>query len=373
MTPPTPTDLPGTSTAPRGVASPATEAGSDDLTRWQRLPKVLLHEHLDGGLRPATLLALLRRRGLASPAATEAELADWFRARAQAGSLTEYLRGFELTVAAMADEAALEQVAFEAAEDARTDGCLMAEFRIAPLLFEPLGLPPEVVVAALWAGLQRSPLPSGLILCAMRQDSAASSLRVAALVARLQHAGVVGFDLAGPELGFPPSRHAAALAALREQGLPITCHAGEADGGERVLEAARLGAVRIGHGVRLAASLAGPAGPALRDELIERGVHLEVCVTSNLHTGAVPDLASHPIGRLREAGLSVSFHTDNRLISMTRLSEEARLLHDRLGFSEAALRDMGLAAARASFLPAAWRALATNKFVSDVAFHSRTP
>ena len=240
------------------IAAPAIENDPDPLARWRRLPKVLLHEHLDGGLRPATLLALLRRRGLASPAASAAELADWFRARAQAGSLTEYLRGFELTVAAMADEAALEQVAFEAAEDARTDGCLMAEFRIAPLLFEPLGLPPDAVVAALLAGLRRSPLPSGLILCAMRQDSVASSLRVAELVARHRHDGVVGFDLAGPELGFPPSRHAPALAALREQGLPVTCHAGEADDGERVLEAARLGARRIGHGVRLATRLAGP-------------------------------------------------------------------------------------------------------------------
>ena len=146
--------------------------------RLQALPKVLLHEHLDGGLRPATLLELLRARGLAAPAPDAAALAAWFDARAHAGSLTEYLRGFALTVAAMASPAALARVAFEAAEDARLDGCVLAEFRIAPLLFEPLGVPPEAAVEALLAGLRQSPLPSGLILCAMRDQPAAHSERV---------------------------------------------------------------------------------------------------------------------------------------------------------------------------------------------------
>ena len=141
------------------------------------MPKVLLHEHLDGSLRAATLFELLRSRGLARPAADVAGLTRWFDERAHAGSLTEYLRGFDLTVAAMATPAALERVAFEAAEDAREDGCVLAEFRIAPLLFEAHGVAGEVAVEALLAGLARSALPSGLIVCAMRHLPETQTLR----------------------------------------------------------------------------------------------------------------------------------------------------------------------------------------------------
>ncbi|MBT2321416.1 adenosine deaminase family protein [Variovorax paradoxus] len=334
------------------MAAPLSPALAQHL---QALPKILLHEHLDGGLRPATLLELLRARGLASPARDAEALARWFGARAHAGSLAEYLRGFALTVAAMASPAALARVAFEAAEDARLDGCVLAEFRIAPTLFEPMGVPPEAAVEALLAGLRRSPLPSGLILCAMREQHSAHSERVLGLALRYRDEGVVGFDLAGAEWGHPPSRHAAAFAMARDAGLPITCHAGEADAAERVLEAARLGARRIGHGVRLADALGAAAGSAARamlDEVRERGVHLELCPTSNVHTGAAASLAAHPIRRLRQAGLSVSFHTDNRLMSMVSMSGEAMDLvrHNGLGLHD--LGVMSLQAAEHSFLPA---------------------
>src|SRR5512134_2164073 len=170
--------------------------------QWSRaLPKVLLHDHLDGGLRPATLLELLRARGLPAPADDAAALAAWFDARAHAGSLNEYLRGFALTVAAMATPPGLERVAFEAAEDARADGCVLAEFRIAPALFEAHGLSAEAAVEALLQGLRRSALPSGLILCSMRERSTAEAERVAALAARYLGQGVIAFDLAGAELG----------------------------------------------------------------------------------------------------------------------------------------------------------------------------
>ena len=158
---------------------------ADDIDALARaLPKVLLHDHLDGGLRPATLLELLRQRGLSAPAADAQALAAWFDARAHAGSLRQYLRGFALTVAAMASLSALQRVAFEAAEDVRADGCVLAEFRIAPLLFEPHGLAVEAAIEAMLQGLQRSVLPSGLILCAMRERSVAEAERVAQLARR---------------------------------------------------------------------------------------------------------------------------------------------------------------------------------------------
>jgi hypothetical protein len=165
-------------------------------------------------------------------------LAAWFDARAHAGSLVEYLRGFALTVAAMATPEALERVAFEAAEDALAEGCVLAEFRIAPLLFEAHGVAGDVAVAGLLAGLARSRLPSGLIVCAMRQLPPAQTVRAAELALRWQGRGVVGFDLAGPEAGWPAGRARAALALVREAGLPLTLHAGEADAAERVLEPA---------------------------------------------------------------------------------------------------------------------------------------
>ncbi|MBI3367447.1 MAG: adenosine deaminase family protein [Burkholderiales bacterium] len=326
------------------------------LARCRALPKVLLHEHLDGGLRVATLLDLLRQRGIASPAADVASLCAWFDARAHAGSLLEYLRGFALTVAAMGTPDGLARVAFEAAEDALADGVVLAEFRIAPLLFEAHGVAPDAAVEALLDGLARSRLPTGLIVCAMRQESDAQIERAADLALRCATRGVVAFDLAGPEAGWPATRHAALLERVRASGLPLTLHAGEADAGQRVLEAARLGARRVGHGVRLADLIASQ--PAAVDEVRARGVHLEVCPTSNVHTGAAASIASHPIRALWQAGLSLSFHTDNQLMSRITPSLEAAQLIHRAGFGEADLLRMGLDAADASFLSAAERAAA---------------
>lgn len=327
----------------------------DPADRARALPKVLLHEHLDGGLRPETLLELLRERGLTTPAAQAGAMRRWFADRAHAGSLVEYLRGFALTVAAMATPAGLERVAFEAAEDARDDGCLLAEFRIAPLLFEPHGVPAEAAVEAMLAGLARSALPCGLILCAMRHHGSDESERVAALALRYRAQGTIGFDLAGPEHGHPPGDHAGAFALARDAGLPITCHAGEADEGQRVLEAARLGATRIGHGVRLVELLGAPGHEAVLDELQRRDVHLEVCPTSNVHTGAAVSIAAHPITALWRAGVSLSFHTDNRLMSQVTHSGEALALLRETPLREADLVRMGLQAAAHSFLPAAAR------------------
>lgn len=323
-----------------------------EFMAWRALPKVLLHEHLDGGLRPQTLLELCRERGLATPANDAAALAAWVQANANSGSLGRYLAGFTLTVAAMASLPACERVAFEAAEDARADGCVLAEFRIAPLLLESFGLPGDAVIEALLAGLQRSALPCGLIVCAMRHEPPQHSLRAARLAARHAGHGVIGFDLAGAEAGHPPRDHAAAFAAARDAGLGLTCHAGEADVGARVLEAAALGATRIGHGIHIVddATHLGRAS--------ELGLHFEVCPSSNVHTGAAASLSAHPIREMLAAGLSLSVSTDNRLMSGVSLSSELQTLHDLLGFSLVQIRRLQREAAAASFMPDASRAAA---------------
>ena len=331
---------------------PDDTAADDAIDAQARaLPKVLLHEHIDGGLRTTTLIELARERGLALPAHDASELVSWFDRRAHAGSLPAYLEGFGLTIAAMASPAAMARVAYEAAEDARTDGCVLAELRCAPNLWEADGIRAEAATEALLAGLQRSALPTGLIVCALRHHTPAETERVARLAVRYRAQGVVAFDLAGPEFGHPPGQHAGAFAAARDGGLPITCHAGEADEAQRVIEAARLGARRIGHGVRLADALRSADGRALIDEAIARRLHLEVCVTSNLHTGAAASLVSHPIRALWDAGIDLSFHTDNRLMSGVRASSEAASLVREGVFSFAELASMSLRAAQASFLP----------------------
>jgi adenosine deaminase len=326
------------------------------------MPKVLLHEHLDGGLREQTLLELLRERRLPCPAHDAESLGRWFDRHAHAGSLVRYLEGFGLTLAALASPAALERVAFEAAEDALADGCVLAEFRIAPLLLEPHGLSGDEVVGSLLAGLRRSALASGLIVCSMRHLPPAQTLRAAQLALAWRGRGVVGFDLAGAEIGHPPGEHGRALTLLRDAGLPITLHAGEADAAGRVLEAVRLGAARIGHGIRLVDAIGCREG--WLDEVRGRGVHLEVCPTSNLHTGACADIASHPIVALWRAGLSLSVHTDNRLMSRTSLTLEYETLIAQTSLTVEDLRSMNREAARHSFLPAPVREAALRSLSS---------
>lgn len=331
---------------------PDTDLHPEDplLARLRSLPKVVLHDHLDGSLRPQTLLELLDARGLPAPAPHAAGVEAWMNARAHAGTLEAYLEGFGLTVAAMAEPSALARVALEAAQDAQADGAVLAEFRIAPLLFEPLGIGPDAAVEALLDGLARSGLRCGLIVCAMRHLPPQETLRAAELALRWAGRGVIGFDLAGAEAGHPPAAHAQALAHVRGAGLPITLHAGEADAGPRVLDAVRHGARRIGHGVRLADLLADPAQQALVDEVRAAGVHFEVCPTSNVHTGAAASVAQHPIRALWDAGFALSVQTDNRLISGVSASGEACRLVREAGFAEADLVHMGLDAADQSFL-----------------------
>lgn len=303
----------------------------------------LLHEHLDGGLRVGTLLALARDRGLTLPAADEAGLAAWLAANAHAGSLTRYLDGFALTVAAMGSPAACRRVAAEAAQDAWDDGVRWGEFRIAPQLLEAHGVAVDEAVDALVTGLRDTPLQGGLIVCAMRTDPPARTLAAARLAARWRGRGVIGFDLAGAELGHPPGDHAAAIAAARDAGLGLTLHAGEADGAARVVEAIALGAQRIGHGVRVLED------PRAVEVARAAGVHFEVCPESNVHTGLCPDLASHPLPRMLAAGLSCSIHTDNRLISVTGVRQAWRHAQQAMGLADAQVAAMRRAAWAARF------------------------
>ena len=333
-----------------------------DPSALRAMPKVLLHEHLDGGLREATLLELLRARGLPCPADDAAGLARWFDERAHAGSLVEFLRGFALTVAAMATPQALERVAFEAAEDARADGCVLAEFRIAPLLFEAHGLSGEAVVEALLAGLAHSALPSGLIVCAMRHLPSDETLRSARLACAYAQRGVIAFDLAGAEHGHPLGEHAAAIACARDGGLALTLHAGEADEARRVLEAVQLGATRVGHGVHLADALGRDDG--LVDAVCRADTHLEICPTSNVHTGAARSIAEHPIVALWRAGLSVGVNTDNRLMSRVTLSDECAALIEHTPLTVHDLLRMQGEAARHSFLGADVKAGAAKRIAA---------
>jgi len=345
---------------PKNRKASTAPVGAKSGTTTRTLPKALLHEHLDGGLRPQTLLDLCRARGLEVPAADAASLARWMHDNANAGSLELYLRGFALTCAAMATPEACERVAFEAAEDAYEDGCVLAEFRMAPLLLEPLGMQAEAVMEAFLAGLARSRLRCGLIVCGMRPDDPAKTLRSARLAARYRDQGVVGFDLAGAELGFRASVHAEAFDAARDAGLGLTCHAGEAGGGDNVMEALELGVSRIGHGINIMrGSPQETAGWIERAR--EHGLHFEVCPSSNVHTGAVRRLEEHPIGRMLESGLSVSCNTDNRLMSGVKLSDELAVIHDRTGLTWEQVRELTTSAVEASFMPPEARTAASEE------------
>ena len=316
---------------------------------WAAMPKVSLHEHLDGGVRPQTLIELAAERGMRLPHSEPAAVARWMADNANSGSLVRYLEGFAYTVEAMATEAACERVALELAHDMAAEGCVMAEIRMAPQLFEPFGLPARAATEAMLRGLQRSGLPCGLIVCGMRHQPPEVTAEAARIAAQYRDHGVIGFDLAGPELGFPATAHRQAIDIARSAGLGLTLHAGEADEGARVLEAAALGATRIGHGVRVVDR------PEWAEAARAQGLHFEVCPSSNVHTGAAASVAAHPIKAMLAAGLSVSCATDNRLMSATTLCHELDALHTQTGLTLAQLADLQAHGMQASFLPAAVR------------------
>jgi adenosine deaminase len=327
-----------------------------DELQARKAPKVVLHDHLDGGLRVATFRELADRIGHPLPADDDAGLAAWFFQGGRGADLPRYLQAFDQTVAVLQHEDAIRRVAREFAEDLAADGIVHGEVRYAPELSTTGGLSYDEVLAATLAGFAEGPadVEVRLIVCALRHLGNAAEAFAAA--ARFADAGVVAIDLAGPEDGFPAADHAAAIATAREAGLGVTLHAGEAFGLPSIEDALDQGAQRLGHGVRIVDDLDDEdrPGPVVR-RVLSSHVALEVCPTSNVHTGVVPDVASHPIERLRRAGLAVTLNTDNRLMSGVTLTSEALAMHAAFGWTLTDLEEVTLAAVEAAFLPPAER------------------
>ena len=305
-------------------------------TDFAALPKAVLHDHLDGGLRTATVLELADDQGYGGlPARDEAALAKWFH-QSDAANLVEYLEAFEHTVAVLQTRTALERAAYEAAVDLAADGVVYAEIRFGPSLHLQRGLKREDAIEAVLAGLARggreTGLVWGLITTAMRQWD--TSIEVARAAARFVGEGVVGFDLAGPEQGFPPDDHLPACRLAAESGLGLTIHAGEHAGPESIWRAVGIcGAGRVGHGARLIEDCVVDDGEVvelggLARSLRDLRVPLEISITSNLDTGIAQTVSDHPVGALYRAGLRVTINTDNRLMSATTLSREYELASD---------------------------------------------
>ena len=296
----------------------------------ERAPKAVLHDHLDGGLRPATVIELAGEYGYHDLPTTDVDdLKVWFNRGAKRNDLVLYLETFAHTVAVMQHRDQLERVAYECARDLANDGVVYAEVRFAPELNIEAGLTLDEVVAAVQAGFERGSAGTSLsiytILCAMR--TAARSLEIAELAVRWREAGVVGFDIAGAEAGHPPARHLDAFQYVLRNNFHSTIHAGEAFGLPSIAEALHYcGAERLGHGVRIIDDISGPEGDetlgALASYVRDRRIPLELCPTSNVNTGVVASIADHPIGMLKRLRFRVTMNTDNRLMSDTSMSRE---------------------------------------------------
>jgi adenosine deaminase len=324
----------------------------------RRAPKVLLHDHLDGGLRPSTIVELAGSTGHRLPTTDPAELGGWFRAAADSGSLERYLETFAHTVAVMQDRDSLVRVAAECAADLAADGVVYAEVRYAPELHTERGLRLEEVIEAVLEGFRQgsagTPVRIGCLLTAMRH--AARSSEIAELAVRYRDAGVVGFDIAGAEAGFPPTRHLDAFEYLRQQNAHFTIHAGEAFGLPSIWEALQwCGADRLGHGVRIVDDIktAGDGTVALgrlAAYVRDKRIPLEMCPSSNVQTGAAPSIAEHPIGLLTGLRFRVTVNTDNRLMSGCSLTSEFAALVDAFGYGWADLQWFTVNAMKSAFI-----------------------
>jgi adenosine deaminase len=331
-----------------------------------RAPKVLLHDHLDGGLRPQTVLELAHDVGHELPAGDGESLGRWFAESADSGSLVRYLETFDHTVAVMQTAEAIERVARECVADLAADGVVYAEVRYAPEQHVSRGLSLDEVVGAVRAGLEAGmadapPAPSGhrivvrQLLTAMRHQ--ARSREIAELSVAWRDAGVVGFDIAGAEAGFPPTRHLDAFEYLQRQNSHFTIHAGEAFGLPSIWEAIQwCGADRLGHGVRIVDDITvdddgRPRLGRLAAYVRDKRIPLELAPSSNVQTGAAASIAEHPIGLLTDLRFRVTVNTDNRLMSRTSMTGEMSALVDAFGYDLARLRWFTINAMKSAFLP----------------------
>jgi adenosine deaminase len=343
----------------------------------QQAPKALLHDHLDGGLRPATIIDLAREFGYDGLPTTDADdMAAWMRRGADRKSLELYLETFAHTVGVMQERDAIIRVAAECAEDLAADGVAYAEVRYAPELSTERGLTLDEVVGANLEGFRigseaaaaaGNPITMKVLVTAMRQ--AARSVEVAECAVRWRDAGVVGFDIAGPEAGYRPTRHLDAFDYVRGENFHITIHAGESFGLPSIWEALQVcGAERLGHGVRIVDDIRvrddgtvelGRLAAYVRD----RRVPLEMCPTSNVHTGAAPSIRKHPIDLLRRLRFRVTVNTDNRLMSGVSMSSEFAALDEAFGIGLGEMEWLTINAMKSAFAPFDERLRLINEIV----------
>ncbi|MEU8266852.1 adenosine deaminase [Sphaerisporangium sp. NPDC049002] len=330
------------------------------LDEIRKAPKVLLHDHLDGGLRPETIIDLARETGYDRLPTTDVdELRTWFREASDSGSLERYLETFEHTVGVMQTRDALVRVAAECAEDLANDGVVYAEVRYAPELHTSGGLSLDEVIEAVLEGFKIGSegrnIRVGALLTAMRHQ--ARSMEIAELAVRYRDVGVAGFDIAGAEAGYPPTRHLDAFEYLQRENSHYTIHAGEGFGLPSIWQAIQwCGADRLGHGVRIIDDIQVAAdGTAklgrLASYVRDMRIPLEMCPTSNLQTGAASSLAEHPIGLLRRLYFRVTVNTDNRLMSDTSVSQEFANLVETFGYEWDDLQWFTVNAMKSAFIP----------------------
>ncbi|APR84075.1 Adenosine deaminase [Minicystis rosea] len=320
------------------------------LDFFRQLPKTDLHVHLDGSLRLETIIELARLHQVELPSTNPAELARAMNLGQNCGSLVEYLKAFDVTLRVMQHEDALFRVAYELAEDAARENVRYMEVRYSPMLHTRRGLKLTSVVEAVLAGLRAAHdtlgVESNVILCGIRNISVESSLEMAELAVAYKGRGVVGYDLAGAEYDHPAKHHKKAFQLVRDNNINCTIHAGEAYGPESIAQALHVcGAHRIGHGCRLRED-----GDLLH-YINDHRIPLECCPSSNVQTGAVRDLASHPLKLYFDLGLRVTINTDNRLVTDTTVSQELWLCHTKMGLSLRDIKTLILAGFKSAFLP----------------------
>ena len=326
------------------------------------LPKVLLHDHLDGGVRPQTVIELARENGYRKlPTNDPAELANWFHRGATRGSLPLFLEGFQHTCGVMQTEEALERVAYEMLEDMKRDGVVYVETRFAPIEHLSKGLHMETVVRSVLRGLERGKkdfgVEYGVILCALRSMKPDISEEVAQLAIDFRDHGVVAFDLAGEEGGFPPKKHIEAFHYIQRENFNITIHAGEAFGKESIWQAIQwCGAHRIGHATRLIEDMKIKDGEVvsmgtLAQYVLDKRLPLEICLTSNVDTGAVKSLKEHPFGIYFRYRFRVALNTDDRLMSGITLTDEFRTAAEVFDLKLDDLEKLTINAMKSAFMP----------------------
>jgi len=326
------------------------------------LPKVLLHDHLDGGVRPRTIVELARDQKYAKlPTTDPGDLSEWFHRGANRGSLPLFLEGFEHTCGVMQTEEALERVAYEMLEDMKRDGVVYVETRFAPVFHMQKGLDEHKVVMAVLKGLERGKkdfgVGYGVLICAMRHMEPTVSEDMAELAVDLRNRGVVGFDLAGEEGGYPPKKHVDAFHYIQRENFNITIHAGEAFGKESIWQAIQwCGAHRIGHATRLIEDMRVKGGNVLSmgtlaQYVLDKRLPLEICLTSNVHTGAVKNLEAHPFGIYYRYKFRVTLNTDDRLMSNITLTDEYASAASTFGLTLDDLEKLTINAMKSTFLP----------------------